>query len=30
MLALAFFHRKTADFAISRNTDINGILIHNL
>ena len=29
MLTSAFFHRKSANFAISRNKDINCILIHN-
>ena len=29
LLKSAFFHRKSANFAISRNTDINCILIHN-
>ena len=26
---ISIFHRKSADFAISRNTDIDCILIHN-
>ena len=30
MLTLPFFHRKSATFVISRNTDINLILMHNL
>ena len=29
LLASAFFHHKSANFAISRNTDIDCILIHN-
>ena len=29
LLILAFFHRKSANFAISINKDINYILIHN-
>ena len=29
LLTSAFFHRKSASFAISRNTDIDCILIHN-
>ena len=29
LLASAFFHRKSANFAISRNTDIDCISIHN-
>ena len=29
LLTSAFFHRKSANFAISRNTDIDCILIHN-
>ena len=29
ILLTAFFHRKSAYFAVSRNTDIAGILIYN-
>ena len=29
LLPSAFFHRKWANFALSRNTDIDWILIHN-
>ena len=29
LLTSAFFHQKSANFAISRNTDIDCILIHN-
>ena len=29
LLTSTFFHRKSANFAISRNTDIDCILIHN-
>ena len=29
LLTSAFFHRKSANFAISRNTDIDWILVHN-
>ena len=29
LLTSAFFHRKSANFAISRNTDIDCILVHN-
>ena len=29
LLTSAFFHRKSANFVISRNTDIDCILVHN-
>ena len=29
LVSLAFFHRKSANFAISENTDIDCILVHN-